>query len=298
MGQIWRLDVGVRSYAVKILFDSVPGESLPLDIEVQAKATAAGLPLPAPVLTPEGAAIPNVDGRSVRAYEWVELDSPLVRPVDPDVADKVGRLLGVTHSLDVMVREPEVWWWYTTPPSPTEWASLRQRSDARAVSWAAALRDSENLIEELSNMIEPLGDSDIVICHRDFDPSNILPRADGAGLSILDWENVGPLSAGAELGHVLLAWTANGAKVKPDSVSSLLAGYNSVRPNTGFPRTGWASVTIVTCLNFLLVLGNQALDDEEHRRFAEDRLDRIVGGELVRLRDSITVVGELLSRPR
>jgi Ser/Thr protein kinase RdoA (MazF antagonist) len=295
MGEIWRLEAGAHSYAVKILFEPVPGESLPLDIEVQTKAVGAGLRLPAPVLTPDGVAVPTVNGRSVRAYTWEDLDPPLASPVAPDLAGEVGRMLGVIHSLDVVVKDPEVWWWYTTPPSPSEWASLLEQADARGASWSGALRDSAGLIDELSGLIEPLDDSDIVICHRDFDPSNVLTRTDGSGLSILDWENVGPLPAGAELGYVLLAWTANGGRVAPDSMASLLAGYNSVRPEAALPKTGWASVAIVTLLNFLMAMGNQALDDDEHRRFAEDRLNTMLGSGLVSLRDSIEMVGRVLS---
>lgn len=295
MGQIWHLEAAAQHYAVKILFEPVPDESKLLDIRVQATALAAGLPLPAPIFTAEGLAVPTIHGRSVRLYRWEQLDPPLPPPVTSAVAREVGRLLGLIHSLDLEVRDPAVWSWYTTPPSPADWESLLARAEARGAPWSGALRHSRSLISELEELIVPFDGSDILICHRDFDPSNVLPRTDGSGLCILGWENVGPLPAGAELGYVLLGWTADGVKVDRDSVASLLAGYRSIRPNATPLEPSWASVFVVTMLNFLMAMGKQALDDENHRPFAEGWVRTMLEGGMVSLKNNIAGLGALLT---
>ena len=73
-------------------------------------------------------------------------------------------------------------------------------------AWAAKLAAASPLIAELTALIVAAPDHPLIVCHRDFSPANVLPRAPGGQLVVLDWENAGSLQAGRELGYVLLAW--------------------------------------------------------------------------------------------
>jgi hypothetical protein len=62
MGTVWRLETGAGRWAVKWLFPWSPADPRPADVAVQIAAAAAGIPLPPPVLLPDGAAVIRIGG--------------------------------------------------------------------------------------------------------------------------------------------------------------------------------------------------------------------------------------------
>lgn len=270
MGQLWRLQTDAGRWAVKVLFDGADhGDPLPRDVAVQEAAAATGVRLPQVRLTPDGRAV--VGG--VRVYEWVDLAPKLVPPVDAATAAEAGDVLGRLHAHALRPEAGEtVDDWYVTAPPPAAWEDLAARADAAGASWAAGLRDRLDHLVELGRFVAAsrCDHADVVVCHRDFDPSNVFRPSAGGPLVVLDWENAGPLSASAELAMAVSAWVGDG---DDGPFLDAYRGAGGQGVITG-PET-FATATATT-LNYLRVVVLQALEDGEHRAFAEPIIDAIL----------------------
>ena len=140
-GFIWKLETERGAYAVKRLQPWIEDERRPFDIDVQLAAADAGIPLPRPVLTPDGAAIVE----RTRVYDWVDVGEQLTEPVTVDVAREAGGLLGRLHVLDLPVSDaydP----WYDTPPARPLWDDVVHRARAAGMSWADDLADEVDFL--------------------------------------------------------------------------------------------------------------------------------------------------------
>ena len=299
---------------MKWQFPWAPTEARPGDLRVQAAAAAAGIPLPSPVTTPSGDAVVAIGGRHARVYQWADLGPAIEPPAGPEVAAEAGRLLGLLHALALPAGEP-IDPWYTTPPTAGAWDRLAARAGAAGVPWAAGLAGVRPLIDELATLIVPSPGRPAVVCHRDFTPANVLPaRPDGDGealagpatvdredaalvaLVVLDWENAGPGHPGRELGSAVLAW-ACGRRFDATAARQLLAGYAAAAGGLPALDRGVFSDAVAVRLNFLHVMGNQALDDPEHRDYAEEQVTSLLDHDLDDLRTHIDVAAELLDLP-
>src|SRR5215472_17551509 len=145
MGEVWQLETSSGRWAVKWLFPWVPADPRPADVAFQLAAAAAGIPLPCPVLTADGAAVAAAGGQPVRVYEWVDLGPPLATPVPPATAAEVGRLLGTLHALGLEAGEPEDSW-YTRVQPDDYWDGLIARATAAGAPWAGQLAAARELI--------------------------------------------------------------------------------------------------------------------------------------------------------
>jgi aminoglycoside phosphotransferase (APT) family kinase protein len=297
MGEIWRLDTARVRWAVKWQFPWAPADPRPPDLAVQAAAARAGIPLPGSVTTPAGDAVVRIEDRPARVYEWVDTGAPLAPPADPATAAQAGRLLGLLHRLALPAGGP-IDPWYTTPPTAAAWADLAGRAAAAGVPWAAALAAARPVIDELAALAEGAlnGDGEVggepaVVGHRDFTPANVLPRP-GGGLVVLDWEDSGPLPPGRELGSALLAWCggAAGAECRcfdAASAAALAGGYAAAAGHRPPVDSQCFATAAAVHINFLHVMAGQALDDPQHRTFAERQLAGLLDGGLDRLRRDI-----------
>jgi Ser/Thr protein kinase RdoA (MazF antagonist) len=293
MGEIWRLDTSRGRWAVKWQFPWAPAEARPGDLQVQAAAARAGIPLPRPVMTPDADAVVLIEDRHARVYEWVELDVPVRPPAGKATAEEAGRLLGVLHRLAIKPGTPADTW-YTRAPSPDAWSGLVGRAVCAGAAWAAELAAASPLIAELTAMIVAAPEHPLIICHRDFSPDNVVPRAAGGQLVVLDWENAGPLQAGRELGYVLLAWAAAGPRFDAAAAEALLSGYAAASGSDPRPDAGFFATAVASQLNFLRVMADQAISDPAHRDYAEEQIASLLDHDLDDLRRSIGLASEAL----
>ena len=293
MGEIWRLDTSRGRWAVKWQFPWAPAEARPGDLDTQVAAARAGIPLPRPVVTPDADAVVLVDGRHARVYEWVDLDVPFRPPVGETIAAEAGRLLGVLHRLAIKPGLP-VDTWYTQAPAPDAWSALAGRARSAGAAWAAKLTAASPLIAELTALIAAAPEHPVIVCHRDFSPANVLPRAPGGQLVVLDWGNAGPLQAGRELGYVLLAWAAAGPRFDTRAAEALLSGYAAASGSGPQPDPGFFATAVAAQLNFLLAMADQAISDPARRGYAEEQIASLLDHDLDDLRRSIELGSAVL----
>ncbi len=257
-GFIWKVQTTTGTYAVKQLQPWVDVPPVPFDVRVQVAARDAGVPLPAPVLTPDGLAV--VD--RVRVYEWVELAAELPRPVSVERAAEVGDLLGRIHRLGIppVGETPSRLF---VPPSEEQWRQLFADARARGVtSPLIEIVETElGYLLEVGRRFTVTPTAPPITCHGDFWPGNVLPAADDDRLIVLDWEDAGPLPADVELADALADWTASrGGDVDLDAARALLAAYgNDATPIVESSFAMW----VVTSLNFLRVLLENVVYDFE-----------------------------------
>jgi Ser/Thr protein kinase RdoA (MazF antagonist) len=283
MGEIWRLDTSAGVWAVKWQYPWVPTEARPSDLHIQRTAAAAGIPLPLPVTAPDGAAVVEIRGRHARVYHWVDLGAPVAPPAPAATAAEAGRLLGLLHGLAIRADEP-VDPWYTEVPTADYWTDLTDRATRAGAAWAASLTSALGLIADLSELAVPLAGRPHIICHRDFNPDNVLPAASDGRLVVLDWENAGPLDAVRELGYALFTWCSGGGRFDKAAAAALLAEYATAagaEPELGCDLFATA---VAAHVNVVGVMAEQSLREPEHRDFAETLMASILDHDLDDLR--------------
>lgn len=287
MGVVWRLDTRGGRWAVKWLFPWSPADPRPCDVSVQFAAAAAGIPLPLPVLAPDGAAVVCVDGEFARVYEWADLARPLMPPVPAATAAEAGRLLGLLHGLALEPAEPDDPW-YAEVPDAEYWRDLAGRALTAGADWAPALSAARGLIGQLTSQLAPPGPGPRIVCHRDFNPDNVLPAARDQRLMVLDWENSGPLEPRRELGYAMFCWSSGAGRSDPAAAEAFLDGYTAAAGSQPELGPGLFSTAIAAHLNVLRVMAEQALTDPEHRSHAEGFIASLLDRDLADLRHVIS----------
>ena len=295
MGEVWRLETAASMWAVKALFEWDPPPPIPADVEVQLAAAGAGVRLPRPVLTTDGRAVVEVDGQRYRAYEWVDLEESLTVPVSVDRAREAGWILGTIHSLPVPP-DSEVDSWYVRAPAADRWSTLVERAQVAEAAWVDGLQVRVELLTELGAFVDRAACGSPVVCHRDFDPSNVLPDKTGY-LVTLDWENAGPLDPAAEVAFSLVAWTSAGGTADARAATALLDGYAGSAGAPPVLSRDSFNVAVATYLNFVAVMADQALEDSRHQSFAEQKVTGLLKG-CEHLVDHIDALVDLLELPR
>ena len=275
MGEIWRVATSTGAYAVKLLFPWDPPPPLPLDVRFQLEALDAGVPLPRPVLTSSGDAVVPIGERLVRVYEWLDVDAPATDPVGSELAAEAGRILGTIHSIGARLPvDDDVDGWFVEVPSHEVWTALvdRARGAEEATAWGGRLEEQLPLVAELSaRVVRPAGPA--IVCHRDFGVDNVVRVRGDARLHVLDWENCGPLQPDLDLACALLSWTHDAP-----TGEAFLDGYGATCPHDIDLSPASFTAAIATFVNFLKVMADQALDDPEHRPFAEKQVHGLLDG--------------------
>ncbi|MEV0385127.1 aminoglycoside phosphotransferase family protein [Nonomuraea sp. NPDC050643] len=197
LGRIWRLDTTGGSWAVKELLVPVEERDARADTAYQVAAAAAGVRLPRPRLTTDGAVL---SGR-FRVYEWVEL------VLGEEVTGaELGTVTAGLHRVPHPAGGPATPW-FAEPVGRECWEALA----AAGGEWAPALGRLLPELAALDALVVPPEPGSLVTCHRDLNLENVLRAADDGGVVVLDWENCGPGRPSQELAKTLAGLPGDGA---------------------------------------------------------------------------------------
>ncbi len=288
VGRIWRLGLGAESFAVKELFRNADEESIRREVAFAAHVAAAGIRLPISLPDRSGrflARLPEQAGGGwLRLYQWIDGES--VDLTDPGVAAQIGDLLGRMHACAVPPQGPADPWFETTP-GPATWSLLAGAGMARGAQWAPALSQRTGLLRELAALVTPPADDQLITCHRDLHPGNVLIDASGE-LVLLDWDDAGPAVPGRELARLLAEWHVRDGQADSGAVERTLDAYRAAGGQGRLPDERSFGMHIACRLNFLQAQAGVALDPAtapEHRQYAaaevSDTLTRLPTAALI-----------------
>jgi len=275
LGQIWRLDVGPARYALKELFAKPPSEALiEAELAFARRAAEVGVRLPASHPDREGRHLLAAPGGTwLRLYDWVDL-----RPVEltaQETPRALGTLLARLHrcapaaAVEPGGGRPDPW--YDRVPAGQEWAP----ATASGAEWAARLADRLTTLPELCAAVAPADSAELIVCHRDLHPENVLADPAGA-LVVVDWDNIGPAAPSRELAGALFDWFCDGPTADLDAVRGMYQAYLREGGPGRITEPADFSMLLAGRLNFLLVQARVAIDpraERRHREWAEREID-------------------------
>jgi Ser/Thr protein kinase RdoA (MazF antagonist) len=300
LGQISRLEIGCRRYAVKELFnnDAPAAAIIAAEVDFTARAAEAGVHVAASYPATDGRyVVPMPDGSGwLRLYDWLD-----ARPLDLNadgLPAQLGTLLGRLHGCaPASDREPDGTppdTWFDVPPADDGWRSLLDAAFTANATWARDLASRLPLIEAITTLAVPADTAAMVTCHRDLHPDNVLVIDGGTGkpgqLAVIDWDDLGPADPSRELVRVLLDWFFDNDTLNTEAVRGMLSAYRA----TGAPgriSEDTFGFAIASRLNFLYRQVGIALDSTAQARHREWAISEIE--EALRILPTPTVLAHL-----
>jgi aminoglycoside phosphotransferase (APT) family kinase protein len=204
VGQVWRLATTDAVYAVKEPFEPPDESATDDEAAFQELGTAAGVPAPRVVRTPDGRVLVRIRTAVIRVYTWVELRAPDRHLDTTAVADAVALLHRVRYT-GANGLHP----WYTDPIGRAEWRSLVDDLVRARAPFADRFADRFTELVALEQLIsEP---DDVQTCHRDLFADNVLATGTG-DVCVIDWENSGLADPSQELAVVIFEFGGDDAR--------------------------------------------------------------------------------------
>ncbi|MEU4425202.1 phosphotransferase [Actinoplanes sp. NPDC024001] len=218
VGRRWLLPTTRGRFTARTVDDVYPVTDGTANARFQEAAARAGVLLPAPVRSTDGAVVERIDGSSWRVYEWLRTGPPLVAPVSAPITRAVGAVLATVHGLAIPAGS--LCPWTSTRLAGRSWPEVADLATAKGAPWAPVLVAALPTLLELEALsAAPIPAGAPVLCHNNLTPGNV--RAGAAGrLVVTGWEHAAGLPPVWELCSALVNWTAT-----PSGVRALLDGY-------------------------------------------------------------------------
>jgi Ser/Thr protein kinase RdoA (MazF antagonist) len=282
-GDVWRLRVADREYAVKRPYRPFDVEAVRREAELLDHLASHGVEVPTHVATPDGRLVAEVPdelgGGSARVSHWVVGTSVTDRA--GEVAEHLGTLLAQLHSAAPTTVEPPRAW-HTEMVPVVEWTALIERTVGQP--WHETLASRQGDLAAYAELVDRAGPGTgpFVLGHCDLHPDNALAAPDGS-LRALDWEDAGPLVPARELAKTVLQWHMLGDDVDEVAVAKTVAAYRDAGgPGVVRTREDFAMV-LCSETNFLAHQIRLVLDagaPAERREQAHDEIAEALEGYL------------------
>lgn len=294
MGRIWRLDliqptapdsgIGGDRLMVKQFFWGADQDAEPkarAEADFCHTAAAAGLGVTQSIKAVDGTYIhklPTPAGEVVlRLNTWAS--GRKLQPTDPDRAEYLGKTLGTLHALRYPTdSQPDPY--FTTPPTDDAWAALLDRVAAapdRVPNLARMLPDRIAELVALGSYVDTRPQQDLIFSHRDVKPANVL-RDDASGvLTLIDWDEAGPISPSRELASQLCVWHVQDGVVHREEVRRTIRTYQAAGGEGTVNSLASFSLRLANDLNYIHDEVLAALGDdlpEDMRRRAEKEAEQ------------------------
>jgi Ser/Thr protein kinase RdoA (MazF antagonist) len=199
LGQVRRLVTDLGTWAVKETLEGVDDDEVDAAERSGAFHLAcweAGIPTPEPRRSAGGSLTAEVDGELLRAYGWVDLESPDTG-LDPV---EVGTLVAALHA----VRRPGsgvVHEWFEAPLGRREWRAVLTASRRAGAPYADRLAEVVPGLLEVESLLTPM--ERVQTCHLDLWSDNVRRRTSDGAACVIDFDNAGPADPSREVAMVV-----------------------------------------------------------------------------------------------
>lgn len=223
IGRRWTLETNRGRWAVRSVDTWRPIVDAETDVALQQAAAAAGVLLPLPVRSRDGAIVEEVGAQRWRVNEWVNAGPPLSAPASEAVSREVGRTLAVLHGLALPVDRISPY--HTMRHPDARWQELAASALTARVSWAPALQNAIDLLAELGTIGEGVTTPPPVLTHNGLGPADVRRTPEGR-LVILNWEHAGGQPPNWEMGLVLPMWgVGQDGEMSATAIRAIVDGY-------------------------------------------------------------------------
>jgi Ser/Thr protein kinase RdoA (MazF antagonist) len=273
LGQIWRVDIGPKSFALKEIFAEPP--DVEAELAFTSRAVAAGVRLPATHAARDGRyLVTTPQGRWLRLYDWVDL-----HPIDltaPSTPDEIGRLMARLHrcapagSGGDPAPAPPGGDPAPAPPGGDPAPAPPGGDPAPAPPGGDPWYDTVPEPHDYAGWVAPADPGALILCHRDLHPENVFAGPDGV-LVVVDWDNFGPADPARELACGLFDWFFDGV-ADFDAMHRMHDAYVREGGPGRLTRPADFTMLIAIRMNFLALQRTIALDpaiEPERRERAE-----------------------------
>lgn len=201
---VYRFETARGIWAIKALHRELDA-NMRERFAIESAAFDAGIPMPQPIATPDGAPSVEVDGVHLRCHEWLSGSVKVIEETTKSDATRMGALVAGLHRL----RLP----WAAALDTPehdieTAWSELAEAGRRRGASWAPTLDTHLVEVERLGDLAAGLRRSAMreprVGSHRDLSVDNVLFTPQD--LYLIDWDGAGPISATFERANYAVEW--------------------------------------------------------------------------------------------
>lgn len=238
-------------------------------VRLQEAAARAGVGMPMPVRSRDGAVIESIGEHTWRVDEWVQVGPALSAPVSSTFSYAAGGMLARLHGLGMPAER--ICPYHSRRFTNVGWAELADRAKAANAEWAELLAAAAPSLDELERIGAGVDPPAPVLSHNNLTPGNVRQGANGQLVAVA-WQAVAGQPPSWELAKALHQWT-----IEPDGETNIagaramLDGYRDVAGD--LPRLDIAMFrgTTISLANYVFGQVEYALNatDEEDKRYAD-----------------------------